>query len=216
MSRRHLMRTLRHLSALSISAEEFVDGECMRKGTPDELELSVYDVEDSEVLQARTEHQAGCTSGPEKKKQIGALMLTDFPEITVSNEDGETGFEFTSARHRIMEFLDRAEMIAIVERALPDKARARSCTVEEIKAYVRARFAEGDPEWVEMSDASKREKWRGFCGAPAAPADPQLRLEDIAARAADTPSPTPEAVSPVAMPEEAAPAPPRPPEGAGS
>lgn len=183
MSGRHLMRTLRHLSALSISAEEFVDGECMRKGTPDELELSVYEVEDSEVVQARTEHQAGCTNGPEKKRQLGALMLTGFPEITVSNQDGETGFEFTSERHRIMEFLDRAEMIATVERALPDRTRLRSCTVEEIKAYVRARFAQGDPEWIQMSDASKREKWRSFCGAPPAPADPQLRLEDLASRA---------------------------------
>lgn len=118
-----------------------------------DLEISVYRVEQTDVLRTVAEHCAGLgvtTRGfPNLNLEAGRLL---------DETPGETGFSFTVAAHRDLRFASEGELREFLSKAIIPEATQRTHKVErsQMVAYARDRAAAGDPEWVSFFERNPR------------------------------------------------------------
>ncbi len=150
---RALFRVARRFASFEPAAEtalaDIISTEFSVGGQPD-LELSVYEVEDSPGVHAQVfaEHVAGSGLGPRIKP--GKLIdVSGLAEATRADE--ATPFSFIRDAHRILRFPEVAEQMDFVVALLADLAgRTRVVRKQDSQAYVVKRLGAGDPEWAQI------------------------------------------------------------------
>lgn len=132
-----------------------------------DTDMSVYLVEDevSEITRAHAEHAAGFLARPAER--YGVALSTTPPALSTLEEcPGETGFQFTTDRHREIRFIDLAEAHEAGRAVFPTLASAhRNLDLASLKAYARARLLERDTEWETICSESTKIKWRKCIGS---------------------------------------------------
>lgn len=154
------LRMLKRLSSLEEnSAEEFLAIEFMtRDGLPD-LSISVYEIAEKAVVQTRIEHTASFRNPP--TAQEAAVSLHGFPDIDLSDEPGDTRFNFTTKAHRTLNLISEEELRGVVRSLIEElSARQRIAPYEVMRRYVRDRLEAKDAEWEVLCTDKQRKKWR--------------------------------------------------------
>lgn len=151
MSSSLLLRVVKRRTSLELlDASEVCSVEFRtREGEPD-LRVSTYEIEDAQIsiVQAHAEHSANIPLHP----PCGGPSL-DLCGIGDPVPTPGTRFKFTTDAHREICFDDRSKLLAGVAVVLGELAsRRREATRNEVRAYVRGRLDERDPEWCEVCD----------------------------------------------------------------
>jgi hypothetical protein len=131
--------------------DELIKTEFSRGGEVD-LNLSVYEVDDVDIVRAVAEH---CASFSDPKAYPN-LDMSGRPTIATP---GATHFKFTIDAHRELRFQDVDELRSYIQETILPQFTQRCHVVEraQVKAYAHGRRDAGDPEWVRFF--STRPKW---------------------------------------------------------
>lgn len=123
-----------------------------------DLSLSVYEVEDAQLVQTFAEHSAGAGLDP-PRGGIGVDLTSTKGAITTP---GETGFAFTIAAHRELRFENESELRLFLQQVVvPGLAdRKREVTKAQLREYVRGRRVANDGEWTPF--LATHAKWAAF------------------------------------------------------
>jgi hypothetical protein len=193
-----LLRAMRRAAWLeeAKSVEEFVRFACFTKKNQPDLDLSVYEVNEDEVLQATVEHAASYTK-PEERAGL-AIDPEDAEDLRSSLGKSQV-FAFVRMRHRSIGLLDEAALCALMAKVFPALDRHRRFSEEELGRYVAMRLDDGDDEWLKHCGTEKHRTWGELASQFRAPArsgaeDTQTSLEAIFERTQSGPtSPPPDA-----------------------
>ena len=122
------------------------------------LNMSCYEVLDSQIVQALAEHAAGSRLNPHV---FLGLDVTSARSVIAT--PGTTGFPFTIAAHRELHFKDDADLREFVERTLLPTitVRIRETSKDEVRAYVRSQLELNVTEWI--THIGGFPKWEKFC-----------------------------------------------------
>lgn len=127
--------------------------------------ISVYDVPQElrdGPVQMQTEHMCSFTRDPPKPaKPRYHLDVRELPHDRVLDERGETKFAFTQQAHRCLEIDSPAGVTTFAEAVMARIRESRHTVVPvpDLKAYIRARREQGDPEWAEFLADPENIKW---------------------------------------------------------
>lgn len=163
-----LLRILRfQTSVLLPSAEEFFRQELTNKATQRfEDDLSIFECLDAEVVQAHAEFLGnGLTPRSHDSRGGVDLQGVDLPEVKAS-PGASKWFKFFRERHRAVCLFDEEEALALARSLFVNiLARERSVTAADVRAFVKARLAQPDPEWfacLNDSDPAREGKCRDW------------------------------------------------------
>jgi hypothetical protein len=153
----------RHTSS-EVIPSEFCDAEFQDYETGGlDRTISVYGVETPALVQAHTEHFAGAGLDPKGRPDFD---LEGLSVAVVSDPLGDWPFATTATAHHEIrcrsdqEVKDLASWLFIALRE-----RTREVTTVQMRAYVRAAVAAGDPEWTAYLDlAGVKPSWRTLAG----------------------------------------------------
>ena len=130
---------------------------CKKTGEPD-LSLSVYLVEPSRIDQARVEHLASETL-PLITITTSDLDLSDLAEPVPT--PGRTAFKFTrDEAHAEFHLESEKQLREIIEKVKSEPSRRLRRDRDALMAYIVAREADGDPEWLALLARPEKAKWR--------------------------------------------------------
>jgi len=121
--------------------------------------LSVYEIEDNQVVQAFAEHAAAAGLDPPSGR-LNVDMSNYPPEVHLARVAGESdAFAFVKQQHRELLFPGEADLTAFAEVVKREiGTRGRSVSTDELRAYIVARYAASDPEWTAICDANSNWK----------------------------------------------------------
>jgi hypothetical protein len=125
----------------------------------DDLSPSVYEISDaSRVVQCHAEHAASASLDPKGGTHADLEGLLDVPPTPVV----EGRFGYTSSVHREIRLASATALTELVGRLVADlPQRLHVTTKDELRSYVTACMAAGDPEWTTfLAQSSKASKWR--------------------------------------------------------
>lgn len=127
------------------------------EGGPD-LSLSVYEVNDEQLVQTFAEHSAGAGLDPPR----GGLGVDLASSRRVDATPGETGFDFTVAAHRELRFENEGDLRAFLQHAVIPSldGRRREVSRGQLREFVQARRIANDAEWMPFLEANP--KWASF------------------------------------------------------
>jgi hypothetical protein len=140
--------------------DEFLQVEFTARSGGRDLHPSVYEIGPDEVIQAYAEHVASFLVNPPRGAKNwdvgdagGTLVVTE----------GGTRFAFTRNAHRELGFPDEAALARFVQ-CVYEESRERGrhdVSRVELEAYVRARRAASDREWLLLLDSPEcSDAWR--------------------------------------------------------
>lgn len=146
-----LLRVLRfRASVLLPSAEDFFRHEMIsRKTAAFEDDLSIFEVTDSEVIQAHAEF-LGNGLTPRNNERRGGVDLqgVELPSLAATKGLSKW-FKFFRDRHRSVALFDEEEALELARSLFINIAtREKSADEADVRAYVKERLAGLDPEWV--------------------------------------------------------------------
>lgn len=132
---------------------EFLD----ENGNPDR-QLSVYDIQASEIVQAHTEHYAAIPLDPKGQRDLDVSGLHE----DVRESPSRTPFAFTLRAHRELLFSSDAEIEEFASQLIRELSeREHEVTKSEMQDYVKSRVRDGDCEWLQYGQRAnpKWKKW---------------------------------------------------------
>ena len=135
-----------------------------RDGQPD-LRPSVYETEDSQLVQTCAEHSAALISPPNPSIAIHAAV----PGFSTRMCPGDTGFSFTVSVHREIEISDERDLLRFVhEIRLNLEERTHRVSQRDREEYALSRIASRDHEWIAAVKRSKDRpgSWVGKIALP--------------------------------------------------
>lgn len=123
---------------------------------------SVYEATDADVIRVYAEHLA--SDRVKRDPRTGHLVDLSVQSYQALATDGETLFNFTTRiAHREIQLSDSATLRAFIEEILKTFAgRVRRVEKAQLKAYVAAQHAAGDPEWIDL--CNNRSSWKKLVG----------------------------------------------------
>ena len=143
-------------------ASEFCRVEFVTKDGTLDVNLSVYEVQQNEIVRTRVEHCAGV--GMDPPRGGWDYDVSDLHSRSPVKCIGYTQFVFTQGAHRELRFVNEDELVQFADRLLKDiQNRKVEITKEEMKSYVNVRLREGDIEWLKFLDSNpKCHRWQKY------------------------------------------------------
>jgi hypothetical protein len=129
--------------------DKVINGEFLMRGLV-ELQASVYQIEETQLVRAVAEHGAS-----------NKLGMRGFANIDLSSDrafveaPGDSMFEFTRVAHRELHFADEDDLRTFLRtQILPTVDRRRHVVPRaKIKEYVTSRLTSRDAEWLAYVEA---------------------------------------------------------------
>lgn len=153
---RLLLRVARRRTAWAepIHLDALIKTEFRAEDGATDLSISVYDVTPPEAVQAFAEHAAGADMDPPR----GGLGIDLAIAPTVTASAGTTGFPFTTAAHREVQFADEDALRAFLSTDIIPTLPSRSVEIakDAFKTFLQAQRQ--DPVWAAFFETHP--KWR--------------------------------------------------------
>jgi hypothetical protein len=140
-----------------------------------DLNPSVYQIEDAQVIQTHAEHTAGIADSgrakinPRSRPWIHVDLIALLARAHEVAGDGP--FAFTSGAHREVRFASEQELRQALADLIGAGIPVSDIAAEDVRQYVRGRLIAQDQEWVAFCERHPNwAEWTQPNGPPAAPA----------------------------------------------
>ncbi len=118
-------------------------------------ELSVYEVSSDERAQMHAEHGASTLNRP--RMPFYALLLDGFGTLRL--EPGDTEFDFTRQRHRLVQFNNDDEFHRCIRAVQIDGSRIEETQRERVARHVVSAIESNSSEWLSCKNLKGWKKW---------------------------------------------------------